>query len=164
MGQRPWLLHLFWGRNMARYDRMSALFWIALAIAICTESIRLDPGSLSVPGPGLVPLGCGLALGILGIVGFLRNLKEKESRGEVLWKKGTLWTKLILTLLSIVCYAFLLQRVGFLLMTLLWLMFVCKVGKMGWRRTVIVAVVTTFLCYVLFNYFLGVRFPRGILG
>lgn len=147
---------------MARYDRISALFWIVLAIAICVESVRLGPGSLSVPGPGLIPLGCGLSLGILGLALVSRTLKD--TREEVLWKKGTSWTKLLLTLASVVFYAFFLHVIGFLLMTFLWLVFVCKVGNMSWRRTFTVAIIATCLCYVLFNYFLGIRFPRGIVG
>ena len=149
---------------MATYDRMSSLFWIVFGIAITVESLRLGPGSLSGPGPGLLPLGCGLALGILGFTIFLRTFKQESQEREILWEEGTLWRKLILTLASLVCYAFLLDVLGFLLLTFIWMLFVCKVGKLGWKKTVAIAIIVTFCCYGLFNYLLGIRFPRGILG
>ena len=149
---------------MTKYDRISAVFWIALGTAISVKSSRLGPGSLSMPGPGLIPLGCGLALGILGVILFLLTLGRNSEPGEVLWQKGTLWRKLTLTLMSLVCYAILLDTLGFLLITFFWLFFVCRVGNLGWKKTAVTAVVVTACCYVLFNYLLGIRFPRGLIG
>jgi hypothetical protein len=40
---------------MAKYDRISTIFFVGFALAICVESIRIGPGSLSNPGPGLIP-------------------------------------------------------------------------------------------------------------
>jgi hypothetical protein len=51
---------------MEKYDRISASFWICIALAICIESLRLGPGSFINPGPGFVPLASGLILGIVG--------------------------------------------------------------------------------------------------
>lgn len=149
---------------MIKYDRISAVFWIGFGAMITAESSRLGPGSLSMPGPGLIPLGCGLALGILGIVLFLLTFHRNPEPRELLWEKGTLWRKLILTLISLVCYAILLDVLGFLLITFLWLFFVCRVGKLGWKKTALTAAIVTVCCYVLFNSLLGIRFPRGLIG
>jgi len=149
---------------MVKYDRVSALFWVAMAIAICVESIRLGPGSLSVPGPGLIPLGCGISLGILGLIVFALTFKRMGEGKEVPREKGIQWQKLILTLVSLIAYAFFLNVLGLQIVTLIWMGFICRLGKMGWRGTVFFSVVTTFSCYILFAYCLGIRFPRGILG
>jgi hypothetical protein len=150
--------------TMTKYDRISSVFWILFGAAISTASIRLGPGSLSTPGPGLIPLGCGLVLFVLGSTLFLFTFQARPGEKEAFWKEGTLWKKLILTLGSLVCYAFLLDVVGFLPITFLFLMFVCRVGGLGWKKTVVTAVVVTVCCYILFNYLLGIRFPRGFLG
>ena len=70
---------------MTKYDRMSTLFFIGLAIVICEESIRIGAGSLSNPGPGLIPLGSGLILGIFGLIVLVRTFKEfiKGKRGSL---------------------------------------------------------------------------------
>jgi len=151
---------------MAKYDRMSALFFITLAVAIGVESIRMGPGSLSNPGPGLIPLGCGLILGIIGLVVFARTFVDASSQsGGILWKPGTKWRNIISTFLSLVCYAFLVEVLGFHLITFLWLNFLCFwVGRMGWKATLFTSVVTTSLSFLLFEHYLGIRFSRGILG
>jgi putative tricarboxylic transport membrane protein len=148
-----------------KYDRISALFLIGFAIAICVESIRLGQGSLSTPGPGLIPLGCGLILGILALILFICTFKKVTEVREVLWRSGTKWRKLILTFASLIGYAFLLDLLGFRLVTLLWMAFVClAVGNMRWKMTVFTSVVTTLACYILFEHYLGIRFPIGIFG
>lgn len=149
---------------MGKYDRMSALFWVGMGIAISVESIRLGPGSLSAPGPGLIPLGCGLFLGVFGFILFVRTFKIVAEGGEVIQEQVTQWDKLIFVLASLIGYAFLIEFLGFLLVTLLWMGFIFRLGKIGWKATVFISVVSTSLCYILFGYYLGIRFPRGILG
>jgi hypothetical protein len=134
-----------------------------MAIAICVESIRLGPGSLSAPGPGLIALGCGMSLGILGLILFARTFKSGAKRREVVWEQGILWKKLVFALASLIGYAFSLDILGFRLVTLLWMGFICRFGKIGWKMTVFISIITTLSCYILFTY-LGIRFPHGVLG
>ncbi len=151
--------------EMKKYDRISSLFFVVLSAAICVESIRLGPGSFSNPGPGLLPLGCGLFLGFLGIVQVAVSMKGFKGVQTLLWKPGTRWRCLISIPVSLIAYAFLLDILGFHLITFFWTGFMCRgVGGMGWRSTLITSVATTFLSYLLFEYFLSVRFPGGILN
>ncbi len=147
---------------MVRYDRLSSLFWVALSMAICEEAIRLGPGSLTTPGAGLIPLGCGLFLGILGLALFFLTFKRQGEEEEVILIKGVRWRTLILVLVSITAYSFLIEVLGFLLTTLLWMGFVCRIGKVTWKGTVLISVITTGLCYILFVHILGIRFPSGL--
>lgn len=151
---------------MQNYDRMSTLFLVAVAIAICVESIRLGPGSLSAPASGLLPLGCGLILGILGLIGFVLTFKSaKGEKKEVLWERGTRWGRMISALASLISYAFLIDLLGFRLITFLWMGFMCRgLARMRWKTVIFVSVVTTISCSFLFQYYLGIRFPRGIFG
>jgi putative tricarboxylic transport membrane protein len=147
---------------MTTYDRMSTLFWIIVAIAICIESIRLGLGSFSNPGPGLVPFGSGLILGTLGLIVLGFTFKRDHQEKIVLWDPDTQWGKMISVLLSLIAYGVLLEPMGFLLITLLWMVFMCRgIGNIGWKTTVLISVITTALCYFLFEYYLGIRFPRG---
>lgn len=148
---------------MVRYDRVSSLFWMAMGIWICVESIRLGPGSLSTPGPGLFPLGCGFIIEFLGSIAFIRTFKGMAEGKKVLWERSTHWGKLISMLASIIVYAFLVELLGFLLVTFIWLGFVClRVGGMTWKSAVFTSAVTTSLSYIVFVHYLGVRLPPGI--
>ncbi|MBI2227051.1 MAG: tripartite tricarboxylate transporter TctB family protein, partial [Betaproteobacteria bacterium] len=110
---------------MTKYDRISTLFFVGLAIAVSLESIRIGPGSLSNPGPGLIPLGSGLVLGILGLIGFFRTFvkSSKEGRREGAVKLGG---RTISALISMMAFAFLINTLGFLIVTFLWMGFVCR--------------------------------------
>lgn len=150
---------------MKKYDRMSTVFLIALALGICVESIRIEPGSLSNPGPGLIPLGCGLGIGVLGLICFVLTFKGQSQPREALPEPGKKWSNIALALVSMVGFAFLINFLGFYLVTFLWMSFVCrKIGRMGWKGTIFTSVVTTVCSYFLFGYFLEIRFPGGILG
>lgn len=150
---------------MKKLDRMSAFFFVVLAAAICVESIRLGPGSFSNPGPGLLPLGCGLSLGFMGVVQVVVSMKGFQGGLALLWKPGTRWKHLISIPVSLVAYPLLLDVLGFHLVTFFWTGFMCRgVGRMGWRSTLIASAATTFVSYLLFEYFLSLRFPRGILN
>ena len=147
---------------MSRNDRISSLSFIGLALAIIGESLRLGPGSLSNPGPGLLPLWCGLIQGILGLIIFARTFKGSIKKRKIFSGGGT---KITLTLVSLVGYAFLMDLLGFILVTFLWVSFACGwIGKMGWKKGVFTSLVTTALSYFLFARFLTIHFPRGIFG
>lgn len=150
---------------MSRYDRISTLFLVGVAVVICVESIRLGTGSLSNPGPGLFPFGCGLVLGFAGLIVFGRTFKSAQEAAGGLWDLGTQWGKMISIIVSLIAYAFLIDLTGFRLLTLIWMGFMCRgIGKMGWKTAIFTSVVTTFFCYLLFENYLTIRFPRGILG
>jgi putative tricarboxylic transport membrane protein len=149
---------------MTQYDRISTLFWIALGVAICIESLRIDPGSFSNPGPGLIPLGSGLILGIFGSIVFALSFKKTGDEKEVLWKSGTRWKKLVGILVSIVAYAFLIDFLGFYVVTFLWMFYVCRgIGGMGWKKSLFISLVSTLSSYLLFEKYLRINFPKGLL-
>ncbi len=143
------------------------LFWIALSVLVMALSWRLglkdQAGQEGVwgPGPGLMPF---LASGILFLVslGLLARglLKRKPERAKPCSKVN--YGKTILVLAAIFAYAFLLERLGYLVMTFLLLgpLF----WKMGtkWNYALIASAGTALLTYFLFTY-LGLLFPEGIL-
>ncbi len=148
---------------MAKKERTESLFWIGIALAICVESIRLGPGTISSPGPGFVPLGCGAILGVTALVFFLQARTRPLEGGERLWQKGARWGILIIIPLSLIGYALLLKPLGFLIVSFFWMGFVCMgLGKMGWKGAVLTSALSTFASYIVFQYYLGILFPPGL--
>jgi putative tricarboxylic transport membrane protein len=149
---------------MGTYDRVSTIFLLGFALFICVESYRLGPGTFSQPGPGFLPLGSGLVIGafallLLAGVGRKKNASPDLPAGRIAWKKvGTI-------LASLAAYAALLNLLGFHLINLLWLGIICRgMGRMGWPAALAVSLGSTFGAYLLFEYYLSIRFPRGVLG
>jgi len=149
---------------MIRYDRMSTLFFVGLATAIVVESIRMGRGSLSNPGPGLIPLGCGLVIGTLSLIVFVGTFRTSPGEGLRDKKIEFSWN-IISALISMVVFGFLLNPLGFYTATFLWLGFVCRwIGRMGWKATIVLSAISTLSAWLLFGYLLEIRFPRGLMG
>ncbi len=150
---------------MGPHDRASALFIFGFALFICIESLRLGAGSFSQPGPGFLPLASGLVIGTFALL-LLTGAGQKKKEMKANPSAGKIaWGKVVLTLTSLAAYAGLLNVLGFHLLTILWLGFICKgMGKMRWGATLGMSLGATVLTYFLFEYYLAIRFPRGIFG
>ena len=150
---------------MTQYDRISTIFWICIASGICIESLRIGPGSLSQPGPGLIPLASGLILGIFGIIVLVLSFKTKGEAGQLPWNSGIRWKKMVGIVGAIIAYALLIDFGGFYLVTFLWMVYLCwGIGEMGWKRAILVSLIGTLSSYLLFVYYLSINFPRGLLS
>ncbi len=150
---------------MGLHDRASALFMFGFALFICIESLRLGAGSFSQPGPGFLPLGSGLVIGTFALL-LLTGAGQKKKEMKANPSAGKIaWGKVVLTLASLAAYAGLLNVLGFHLLNVLWMVCICKgIGKMRWGATLGVSLGATFLTYFLFEYYLAIRFPRGMVG
>jgi len=148
---------------MKKHDRISSLICIGVAVAICEESIRVDPGTFSNPGPGFLPLICGLILGIFGGLVFIKTfLRTSSEKKTVLWGPDTKWREMVLSMISLVIYALLMDYIGFHAMTLAWMIFTCRwIGKLSWKVSILISVGTVAGTYFILSYYLGIRFPLG---
>ena len=88
-----------------------ALFWVALGILVCYGATRLGLGSVTEPGAGFIFFWSGLILVILSLMVLAEGLRSTE---EIVHETGEMnWVKIALVLLSLVLYAFFLERLGF---------------------------------------------------
>jgi hypothetical protein len=138
---------------------------MVFSLAVCLESWRLNVGDLHAPGPGFLPFIAGLLLALLSLIAFIQALKEKPSQeksfvsfGHNLMKVGVLSGSLIL-------YVLLLNTLGFIIGTLLLLLFLFRIMEpLKWRTVIFASVITLAAAYLLFDFFLGTRLPKGFLG
>jgi putative tricarboxylic transport membrane protein len=150
--------------NNRKKDRMSALFWIFIAIGICFGSIRLDLGELHKPGPGFFSFLAGAILGVLSSIVFLQSLKRVPG-GE----KGPFWLnpqrriKMVYLVLALVLYAIGMNYIGFFFSTLLFLGFLLRsIDPQRWSVVLTVSILATVISYGIFQYWLDVQLPTGI--
>jgi len=147
-------------------DQLSGFFWLGISVFVCLESYQSDIGSFHSPGPGFFPFWGGIVLGAFAILLLAKTWLEKREGIKLLdlWR-GKEWGKVILVLGSLLIYAILLPRLGYLLTTfgLLILLF-CVKDRQRLLAQGVSALITVLASYVVFYVWLKVPLPRGILG
>jgi len=157
---------------MKKHDLLGGLIWLILGIGLCIESIKLKliSGGFHIPGPGFMPFLAGVLLGILGFILIFSSAskglrKDEEVKDEkILMKKD--WKNFLipfLNLLILFAYVLLLEPLGFLFSTFLFLFFLFKLSEpKKWLMPLVLSVSTVILSYLIFSVWLQCQFPRGI--
>jgi hypothetical protein len=151
---------------MNQRDVLSGLFWLALSVFVCSLSFQAGIGTLNSPSQGFLPFWSGIALGIFAISLVIKSFLKRKVEETItsLWKEME-WRTVILVLGSLLAYALLLTRIGYILTTfgLLILLSGIMRGSRLWIR-VVGSLITTLVTYVIFYVWFSVQLPSGILG
>jgi putative tricarboxylic transport membrane protein len=135
-------------------------------VFISIESYRLGLGNLHQPGPGFIFFWTAVAMGVLSIAVFVRartGKKTGEPGGPIFGKENAL--KIIFVLLALFLYAFFMETLGFIPITLLLFIFLLgTIEKKRWGFAVLVSVVVTGVSYLVFEIWLKSQLPKGLLG
>jgi len=163
---------------MSRGDNIANLVTIALGIFVTYHSYySLRLGILITPGAGFMPFLCGVALIALGIFwriqSFLfktahqaaRSLDPADIAGEA--EAPALprsRVKLCLAFVTTLTYAWLFERIGFLLSTLVFMLgWQMLVERERWLKSIIITALCAAAMYTLFRYLLRVELPSNPL-
>ncbi|WP_188455822.1 tripartite tricarboxylate transporter TctB family protein [Virgibacillus oceani] len=143
-------------------NRKISICLIAVGIFYLILSFRL-PAYAYVPiDSDMIPIGLGFLLLILAVFLFFTNDQKTNDNDERIPKKEL---PIVLGVVGfIVCYIFFLEILGFILVTVLFLFF-CSMF-LGYKKHVvngIVSLAVPILIYLLFDSFLQVQLPTGIL-
>ncbi len=147
-------------------EQIGGLFWLAVCIFVCRESIKSSIGSVSAPGPGFLPFWSAFALGLFAIFLIIYSSVKRGLRLNAgdMWR-GLQWGKVIAAFCALFIYPLFLSKLGYLIATFALVFFVtCVIDRSRvWRHGVssLIVVVTS---YVLFNVLLDVKLPKGLLG
>jgi putative tricarboxylic transport membrane protein len=148
---------------MRKYDTLSGLFLLALSVAICAGSLQLHVGTFTAPGAGFFPLVTGVVLGVFSILILIQASKTSEEPVKF-WAPGANKKGIYLTFLFILLYALLLERLGFVAMTILFFILVSRfVFGFRWTTSLFFALVTSFSTYFVFTLLLDAPLPQGIV-
>ena len=143
-----------------------ALLTVAGLVAV-NEARRLRFGAVTVPGPGLFPLG--LAVGftlvcLILLVAALRAPADAAAESGGAGEGGIRW-KVLATLGVMLVYAFALEPLGFVAATCGLLCFFFRALEgMRWTVAVAASALTSVVTYVIFKVWLYVRLPPGPWG
>jgi len=152
--------------NKREKDQISALLGVAIAVGICFGSIKLSLGEYHKPGPGFFPFLLGSALGAISILIFFQTFKKMTvDEGKPFWPNPQRSLKMTYILIALILYALAMNYLGFPLSTLLFLGFLLKaVEPQRWSVVLSGSILGTIFFYGVFQYWLDIPFPSGILG
>jgi len=96
---------------------------------------------------------------VLGLLLLFKKAPEKEEKASIT-KEG----KLVLIYIGLIAYTALLNRLGFLLDSFLWIIFVSLVvGERKWWIILLTSLLAPAFGYYIFQIRLGVPLPEGTL-
>ena len=147
-------------------EQVSSGVWFVIGLIIVIASIHMDIGSLLAPAAGFMPLLAGLAMCLFSLVGLLHGTFEKK-RG-VGWKpvlRDLQWGKSLIVLAALVAYACLLNKIGFLLGTLIFLAVLFRaVRPQKWLVVILGSILITAFSVLIFAVWLKSPLPQGPWG
>ena len=143
------------------------LLFFAFGLFLGLKSLKLSVWSKFGPDEGFFPLAVaviimGLSFAIM-IRAFISLRDHKRGAGtQEQHKMGTNVYKTSSYVVLMLLYGILLENVGFLITSSIFLFLIMKfVEKGSWVRTISVGLASILASYFLFVHFLGVPLPRG---
>ena len=145
----------------SRLESVFVFFLLVLGLAISVVSWGYGFGSLKQPGPGLYPFFVGAAIAVFSLFILISELRSGTGTSP-LDKAGA--RTLVLMTLTFCLWILAMPLLGYVVVTLLATYAFCKIMKLeGWRKPLAVSAGTTAFIYALFDLWLYVDLPRGIL-
>lgn len=140
-------------------DRCSGIALIVIGACLLYIARPLPIGSLQAPDSGFFPTVLASLLVIFGVGLLALSFKQASFSLEITTRS---WGVAICAV-SLLAYALLIDRVGFLVCTSAILILLMRFyGRMKWRTCIAVAVPLVLAAFLGFNE-LGVPLPRGVL-
>ncbi len=161
---------------MARAERISSVVLVVFGLFVAAYSRHyLKLGLMITPDAGFLPYGIGIALAALGAIWFVATFKAGRTQeaggaeggtgdagGKSAPDRALLLSKMLPGVLIIILYAWLFERVGYPLSTVLFMVGWQKiVEREGWLKTAVIALLSAAAMYILFVYLLRVYLPTG---
>ena len=146
-------------------DVVSGLFWLAVAIFAVVQGFALKLGALNRPGPGFFPFWGGVVLGVLSLA-LLVGSWTKRARPAPAAPAPVLlesW-KLLVVIGALLAYVVLLEWLGFVIVTVLFLVLLFRLERRGWTFSVVSAFLGGAASYALFQLWLKTQLPVGPFG
>ena len=149
-----------------RKEVLSSLVLVLFGAVFLLYDIKYPLDEPANPGPGVFPLLVGAVLVILAcwqLVRSCRSAAEVRPATETL-PKETGGTRVLLMVAVFVVYLLMVKWVGFFTSNFLFVIVSSRLlGSKDWKSPVLLSLGIDLFCYLLFEVWLKVSFPRGIL-
>jgi putative tricarboxylic transport membrane protein len=147
-----------WRNGRAAAGALGLLF----SAVYLLEGRDLRMGTMDAPGPGVFPLIVGILFALVSIGVIAEALLTREP-GTAAFPKGPDRKRLIVVFAAFVAYILLLQVLGFLVATVLFVAFYCRIaGEVPWKWSLVSGAGVAAAVWLVFAFLLEVRLPEAI--
>lgn len=152
---------------MRKGDRVFAVICLGLGFWLIIESLQFDYLSKFGPGPGFEPFWLGVLLALLAVFLFIDTIRRKgrkEDEKTMLpgWKS---LGRLASIMLAMAGFALVVEVLGFTLSVFLFVtVLLFFLEGLGLPKSVFYGVMFSGFIFLVFQYWLGVELPKGLLG
>jgi putative tricarboxylic transport membrane protein len=148
---------------MAKAQRIAAVLFTMLGIYVIAYSlVQLEVGAINKPGSGFFTLICGLGIFILSVLWMVFGFRGQENTAP-LWDTRQ-WLAPLLAVAVTLAYALLMESLGYVLSTAVFIVLWQLVIAKGKKLTIILfTVLGTAAMYTVFEVLLSVPLPNGLL-
>jgi len=149
------------------YDLISTAIFMALGSYIALSGWVLGFGRWGQPGSGFIAVLAGCLLFGLAGLWFVMALVKRwgiEPTRRFFPESGSLRRVLFLTV-ALVGFTLILEKAGFVISCFLLMVFLMRaIEPQSWRLTLFFAFIVTFVCVLVFQIWLKVEFPEGLIN
>ena len=145
-------------------EQLVNLFLLLLSAVYLGYSLtHYKIGTIRMPKEGFMPMlvgaGATIISAFLTVQAFMGKGDAASVKFNISWKRFALLVGISLL------YALLLNTLGYLLASFLFLLAVLKIaGVEGWKKQLAIALIAAVAFYLIFKVALGVMLPAGLLG
>ncbi len=161
---------------MLRKEVLSSLVLVLFGAVFLLYDIKYPLDELANPGPGVFPLFVGTVLAILAFWQLVRSLRKTKPLGgenggteEIrpvteTSRRDAGEARVLLMIAVFVSYLLMVKWVGFFASNFLFVIVSSRLlGAKDWKSPLLLSVGIDLFCYLLFEVWLKVSFPKGIL-
>jgi putative tricarboxylic transport membrane protein len=147
-------------------ERVGGVFWLAFGLLVMYGSFRLELGTVQAPGSGFLGFLAGAFVALMAVTVLVQSFLDKNNQVTLsALSKDIRWRRPATVALLVLAYVLVLERLGFLLTSFLFMLTMFKwVEKFPWPKAVLVTLGVVFCCYLLFHTLLKASLPQGVLG
>ena len=154
-------------RLMKKADVITGVVLLVLSGYVILEAWRMPPSATFGPGSGFLPFWLGVLLAVLAAIllgtAWRREATEKDRKSPFPGMEALVAIGSVLA--GLAAYIVLLEVLGFLMDTFLYVAFLLGVvEREKWLMTLLVAVSTTAGLYLIFQVLLGITLPSNMFG
>ncbi len=152
---------------MKKADQWSGILLLVIAGFICRGSLSLSYGHIHNPGPGFYPFWLGIILGAMAMGLVLKTTRQKEGARALraILSEKVRWEKVLFVLIALILYGYLMNFLGYLIVTFLLLAFLLRfIEPQPWRSVIGWTLVGSLGSYLVFEVWMKLRLPKGFLG
>ena len=155
---------------------LSGLVVMLFGVGFLLYDLKYPLDTWGNPGPAVFPLMAGAVLVILAFCELARDLLNRGSASDgeegraqhvslsKAFRTGKGETKVLVMIAAFVIYILMIKWIGFFVSNFFFVIIASRlIGARDWRGPVALSVGINLFCYVLFDVWLKLSFPRGIM-